>query len=161
MSRKLLLDKACEQSIIEAIQLGGHLDDAAQRGGINRRTLYRWLEKGKQYQADLEKGSEPNKDDLPYYNLMRNVEDTSASVRLRMVGRILVAADDDWKAAAWYLERSQPEQWGRRNQPIEAVVAEQQQSIDTITAEALALVEQVRQQRIGRLLLELEAPKQT
>ncbi len=153
MARPTALDADTHQIIIASLNGGSLLGDAAERASVTRRTLMRWLERGRHYRDALSTDS-TTESDKPFYELLVNVERTTASVRIRMSARILAAADGtkdkpgDWRAAAWYLERSQPEVWGRRNVPEETIALEQAETVEMITADALVLIEQMRQQRI-------------
>ncbi len=153
MARHTNLNADTHQKIIAALNGGSHLGDAAERAGVGKRTLTRWLERGRRYRDALPTDS-TTESDKPFYELLLDVEKTVASVRIRMSARILAAADGtadkpgDWRAAAWYLERSQPEVWGRRNVPEETIALEQAETVEMITADTLALIEKVRQNRI-------------
>ena len=155
VARSSRLTDEVERLVLEGVRLGGLMPDVAAHAGISERTLYRWIERGKRYREAQESGAVPQESDLPYYTFAQKFLDNVSSVRLRMSGKILVAADGDsslgkdpdWKAAAWYLERSAPALWGRRTVPEEAVAQTEQASIEQMTEEAIAIVEQVRQRR--------------
>lgn len=153
--RPSFLNEAIQQRIIEGVILGGLLPDIASHGGVSERSIQRWLERGRRYRDAIENDGLANEADQPYYDFTTKYEDATASVRLRMSGKILKAADGDeasgkepdWKAAAWFLERTSPALWGRRNVPEEVIAQTEQASIEQMTREAIAIVEQVRQRR--------------
>jgi hypothetical protein len=47
-----------------------------------------------------------------------DVGEAEAKAVIRHVGLILQAANKDWRAAAWWLERKFPDEWGRKNRTI-------------------------------------------
>ena len=90
--------------VVEAIRLGASIEQAAAHAGLVRQTLYNWLEsKGTQYQP-----------------LQREVEQARHDRAVGWLGRLVAKANsedrDAWKAAAWMLERTLPEQFGPRGQ---------------------------------------------
>jgi len=153
--RRSFLNETTQQRIIEGVTLGGLLPDIASHGGVSERSIQRWLERGRRYRDVLEADGLPNDADQPYYDFTTQYEDAVASVRLRMSGKILKAADGDdvtgkepdWKAAAWFLERTAPALWGRKNVPDEVIARDEQVNIEQMTREAVAIVEQVRKRR--------------
>ena len=88
--------------VVEAIRLGASVEQAAAHAGLVRQTLYNWLEsKATQYQP-----------------LQREVEQARHDRAVGWLGRLQAKANsedrDAWKAAAWMLERTLPEQFGPR-----------------------------------------------
>ena len=155
MGRKSRLTEDVQKLVLEGVQLGGLMPDVASHAGVGERTLFRWLERGRRYRDAVEVGASPQEEDLLYFEFAQKFFDGVSSVRLRMTGKILRAADGDvsmgkdpdWKAAAWYLERSAPALWGRRHVPEEAVAQAEQVGIDQMTSQAVAIVEQIRLRR--------------
>jgi hypothetical protein len=155
MAANTKLTDSTEQLILDGVRLGGLMPDIANHAGIGERTIYRWLERGKRYKEAEEVGALPQESDKRYYEFTQRFLDGVSSVRLRMTGKILQAADGDaaigkdpdWKAAAWYLERSAPALWGRRLVPEEAVAQGEQANIEQMTKEAIAIVDQIRLRR--------------
>jgi transposase-like protein len=74
---------------------------AARRHGIARATLYNWLAHG-------EKGREP------YAAFRERLERAQAACEVRLSLNLFEAARDDWRAAAWFLERRFPKRWGSK-----------------------------------------------
>jgi hypothetical protein len=74
---------------------------AAARAGISVRTLRDWVNRG---QADGAKD--------PYRSFALDYDKCRAIAVARNVGLIQKAADDDWRAAAWWLERAHPQDFG-------------------------------------------------
>lgn len=93
-----------QERIVSAIRSGNYIEVAAQYAGISKNTLYRWLAN-----ADDE-----NADDA-YRDFRDAVESARSAAEVRNVALIQQAANDGtWQAAAWYLERTAWQRWGRR-----------------------------------------------
>lgn len=103
VGRKPKLTKEMIKNLGDALQAGNYIETACDYAGINRATLYRWLQEAEQT------GAKP---------LLRELSDTvrtkRAEAEMRNVLRIQKAADDSWQAAAWWLERSQPKKWSKQ-----------------------------------------------
>ena len=104
MGRPTKLTPELQADLVRALASGAYIEAACQYVGIAPQTYYGWIAKAK---AD---DSEPE-----YLEFMEAVEKARSAVTLRMAGRVLAAADDgSWQAGAWWLERSHPDQYGRR-----------------------------------------------
>ena len=71
--------------------------------GIGKTTYYRWLDKAE--------------DGIEEYREFRNaVQKARAEAEGAHIMNIRKAADNGvWQASAWFLERSHPSKWGRKN----------------------------------------------
>jgi hypothetical protein len=80
--------------------------------------------------------------------LVDGVEKARARAEMQSVALIRKAAEKNWQAAAWYLERRNYQEWGRKDKvevsgpqggpiPIAAVVAHLSQTVQTLTDEQL------------------------
>jgi hypothetical protein len=98
----LLTDEVAEQ-LVSMLRAGAYVHVAARAAGISRQTFADWLQRG-QGDAAL---------DEPYRELRERVEQARAEGEARNVARIAAAAVEDWRAAAWLLERQYPDRWGR------------------------------------------------
>jgi transposase-like protein len=100
-----------KERILLAIRSGNWLCVAARAGGITYETLREWLRQG---EADLEAGKETE-----FSGFSVAVQEARDWVEMRNVGFIQVAARKNWSAAAWWLEKSRPDRWGKKPvQPI-------------------------------------------
>jgi hypothetical protein len=97
---KLDLEPELASRIITYIKAGSYLETAAAAAGVNRSTLHRWLKRGAE-------GEEP------FAEFRNSVEGALAEAELRDLARIDRAAETQWQAAAWKLERRNPKKWGR------------------------------------------------
>jgi len=103
MARPTKLTKEVQERIIQAVSAGNYLDTAAQYAGIDGSTMRRWVAKG-------EAPSAPE----PYRSFCTALKSARAAAEVRSVALINQAASGGtWQAAAWYLERSYPDRWGR------------------------------------------------
>jgi transposase len=98
------LDPATTQRVVDLIRAGNYLEVAATAAGIHRSTLYRWLRHGR----DQKRGR--------YRKFLSQVEKAQAEAESRDVALIAKAAGEDWRAAAWRLERKAPRRYGPRVQ---------------------------------------------
>ena len=91
-----------KDKLLELVAAGNYAEVAARAVGIHPSTLYDWLATGRD-------GKQKR-----YVDFAEAFEAARATAEARMVTTIQVSAKKDWRAAAWYLERSQPARWGRR-----------------------------------------------
>ena len=77
---------------------------SAEAAGISRRTFQRWMAKGE----EQTKG--------PFRAFRRAVIRAEAEAVTVAVGCIREAGKKNWRAAAWWLERRHPKDWGRWEQ---------------------------------------------
>jgi transposase-like protein len=103
--------------LIQALQGGNYVDVACQYAGLAPSTVYRWVERGRNERDRLEAGQPPTPSETPYVELCESVERARAQAVVANVTVIQQAARaGTWQAAAWWLERSMPNQYGRKVQ---------------------------------------------
>ena len=114
VGRRTILTPELQENIIQALRGGNYLDDAARYAGVAERTVYQWIQKGRQAREALEEGVEPTANELLYIQFAQAVEKARSDAVVRNLTIIQKAANDgQWQAAAWYLERTNPKKWGR------------------------------------------------
>lgn len=93
--------------ICDSLTRGNTLKGAIALAGFEERTLYKWLARGRS-------GEEP------YVQLVQSVTRAREQAKEEAL-RVILAAQtpgefgvDDWRARAWFLERSFPEEFGKR-----------------------------------------------
>lgn len=92
------------EKLLQAVRGGNYLATASAYAGISYQTLRRWVLKADDPNAPPE-----------YVEFKEALEKARADGEVAALAKIQRAASDGaWQAAAWYLERSRPEQWGRR-----------------------------------------------
>ena len=100
---KLKLNKNLEKQICNDIKAGVPITHAAVMHGIDASTFYAWYNKGKTAKSGK------------FRDFYLNVEEAkSVAIGLR-VRRIYKAGEVDWKSDAWWLERVDPENFGRKD----------------------------------------------
>lgn len=106
--------------LIEAFRLGASNKDACRYAGISVDTLALWLAAGEdELRRVAERGDDPL--ELANANLLAPlavlaflIEGAKGERAMESIAAIRAAAPSDWRAAAWHLERSQPDDWGKR-----------------------------------------------
>jgi len=88
-------------AVVEALGKGHGLSTAAGIAGIDRRTLYNWLNRG-------DKNPEGT-----YGQFARDCAEAEAKAADVAIGAIAKAMPDDWRAAMEYLSRRRPDEWGK------------------------------------------------
>lgn len=109
------------------IKGGMTIREAAIRAGIHDATYRRWNREGRDWiETTIDHEHNPEENPAPdltahpngptYANFHTTVTQARAEAEGLMIGVLRRAANNgDWKAAAWWLERSLPERWGRRD----------------------------------------------
>jgi hypothetical protein len=90
------------EPLIKLLRSGVFITHACNAVGINPDTYYDWMKKGEK----ATKGT--------YRQFYLDVRKARAEAIIRNVATIQKAAPDSWRAAAWWLERSCPAEFGKR-----------------------------------------------
>lgn len=121
MARPTKLTLETQNKIIVAIKAGNYIETAAAYAGINKSTLYDWLKRGEREKQRVEKNPryKIRKKERPFVGFSNAVEKALAEAEIRDVALIAKAAEEQWHAAAWRLERKFPDRWGRRKLDVD------------------------------------------
>ena len=90
--------------IIQAIKQGNYQKTAAALAGIDESTYYRWVERGKEAKSGKY---------CEFYKSIKKAEEFAKAYYLQQI-REAAESKKHWQAAAWYLERKHPTEWGRQ-----------------------------------------------
>lgn len=103
--------------LIQALRGGNYVETACLYAGLAPSTVYRWVERGNNEKARQAEGQSPDPTESQYIELCEAVEKARAEAIVANVTIIQQAArTGTWQAAAWWLERTMPNQFGRRIQ---------------------------------------------
>ena len=121
MARPTKLNFDTHNKIITAIRAGNYIETAAAYAGINKSTLYEWLKRGEREKQRVAKNPRYRirKSEKIYVEFSNAVEKALAEAEIRDVAIIAKAAEEQWQAAAWRLERKFPDRWGRKKFDID------------------------------------------
>jgi hypothetical protein len=114
MGRRPGLTEEIQKNICDALTQGNYQDDAARYAGIAESTYYKWISRGMDERNRVEDGGKPDTKEVMYVEFVEAVEKARANASVRNVMLVQRAAQDHWQAAAWWLERSFPKKWGRK-----------------------------------------------
>ncbi len=107
--RKTKLTPELQERICKFIEQGFTIEQSCALAGINVATYYNWKKWGRQARSGK------------FFEFFKAAETSEKVAEAKFLSTILKAAvgDDekgiksDWRAAAWYLERKNPEQWAK------------------------------------------------
>lgn len=107
--------------VITALEAGSFFDDACAFAGVSKSAGYEWLARGRAARATQEdKGDQhelPGNERL-FLEFADAVEKARAGAVITNLAIIRTAAQKgSWQAAAWWLERTAPEKYGRFQRP--------------------------------------------
>ena len=101
------LTKEVKDCIVQNVKNGNYLSVAAQCAGIDRSTHNRWMNRGR---VESDAG-----EDTEFSQYFKEIMQARAFAEADNVLVIRNASRDTWQAAAWWLERTFPDRWGRRD----------------------------------------------
>lgn len=93
--------------ICRVIEAGNYIETAARYCGVDKRSLFAWMQRGNEQKAKRRRGI--------HRDFLHAVEKALAAAEARSVARIVKAGENQWQAEAWRLERKHPKRWGRKN----------------------------------------------
>ena len=102
MAKLKLTDKLCDE-ICNDIKAGVPIVHAAISHGITHTTFYDWYNKGKNAKSGKFK---------QFHDKVEEAKSVAITLRAR---RIYKAGEDNWQADAWWLERVDPDNFGRKD----------------------------------------------
>ena len=101
MSRPTKLTAAVQKQICDALRNGNTREASVSSGSISYPTFLAWLKRGEE--------GEPL-----YVEFLQAVKKAEAECEVHYIGVIKKAASKQWQAAAWWLERRKPDNYGRQ-----------------------------------------------
>src|SRR5580658_5839288 len=102
IGRPTKLTPDIQEKILTVIKLGAYRTAACDFAGISPETLRNWMRRGE------------NEGEGPYVEFAAAIKQAEASACLKALGTIRTAMESQWQAAAWFLERKRPKEWGKR-----------------------------------------------
>lgn len=114
IGRTTELTPQVQSELLTMLTTGAYIEHACQAAGIGTRSYYRWMERGENYENAIQDNQNPDKADLEFWHFWQAVTRARARTSTRVSGLVLRAAEKDWRAAAWWLEHSFPNEWGKR-----------------------------------------------
>jgi transposase len=146
MGRPTKLTDEIQTLICNYIQAGNYIETAAAAAGINKKTLYEWLKRGKQAQSGI------------YKEFSNAVEKALAISEIRELKTIKDHSAQYWQAAAWRLERRFPDRWGRKDKLQADINSHQTNKEEVIFEQKLTADPEAREllKQLFRKQMELE-----
>ena len=103
-------------TIIESVRAGNYLEPSAFRAGVSKSVVYDWIKRGAKEKERLAKNPKARlrKKEQPFVEFLDALKRAEGDAEVRDVALIANAAQTQWQAAAWRLERKHFARWGRK-----------------------------------------------
>lgn len=120
--RRSKLDADVNTIICSLLADGVTIGVACQASGITYSTYYDWMERGRRQIALVESGAEPDPDEEKFMRFVESTATAEAQGTESLLHKIIDAASDDWRAAAWLLARRNPREFAMKVKELEAIM---------------------------------------
>jgi hypothetical protein len=130
MGRPTKLTPKRANQLLWFIRHGRPLDTACALVGINRDTCYGWVRRGRAASDRRACGLPVEAAEDPYREFAEALAEARAAAESDAIDVILQATERDWRAAAWFLEHSFPDRWGRQSRGTLDVVHHMPAALD-------------------------------
>lgn len=113
--RPTKLTPELQAEMVNIIRGGNYVETACAYVGLNKSTFYDWMKRGARELDRVKKNPKARvrKDEQIYVEFSNAIKKAEAEAEARDVLTIGKAAETQWQAAAWRLERRLPKKWGR------------------------------------------------
>lgn len=101
------LEERVRNTILAALRMGLSRDDACYLAGVTPSGFWRFMER-------VEAGKEKIPLTEEVKNFFNEVKKARSELKIRLLRKIDEAAERNWQAAAWRLERGFPDEFGRK-----------------------------------------------
>ena len=119
--KRLSINPGIIEAVCRTLRLGAYQREAAAAAGISYSALMQWISKGGKERRHIAEGGKPRKGHALYLDLVQGMEKAQAEAQLSDLAIVTRAAQEGaWQAAAWKLERRNPDQWGRNRLEVQA-----------------------------------------
>ncbi len=111
----LVIEKERERVLLDYIKIGTPVKKAVIAAGISEKSFYNWLTRGQNERERLATvpNAKPNTTEDVFVQFLQRVEQARAEAIASKVTVIAKSGvNGDWRAAAWWLERQVPEEFG-------------------------------------------------
>lgn len=111
-----LLEQVKEQALLDYIRIGTPVRKAVTASGIAEKTFYNWMSRGmsERERLSMTPNAKENPSEVIFLQFLQRVEQARAEAIAKKVAVIAKSGNDgDWRAAAWWLERQVPEEFGK------------------------------------------------
>lgn len=109
-----MIDQTAKQTLLQAVKNGTDLETACHYAGLSTAIVYQSLEHGKLEADRRSQGDQPDTAFDDAVALWEDLRKARADAVVRNVALIQKAATNgNWQAAAWWLERSVPDQYAK------------------------------------------------
>lgn len=105
-----ILDEEKTERLLNYLRLGHYIVDACAMADVGESTYHKWRKIGEE--ADQLDPTERTETQQAAVEFMESVKKARATAKSFHLAKI--RDDGSWQASAWWLERSFPDQWGRR-----------------------------------------------
>jgi len=113
MGRKSTLTKTIQTQIVEILEAGNYQKTAYESLGIPKATYFYWLTEGEKAEAKVGK---LNMSEVAYLDFLDSIKRAVQKARQVNLAVIRKAAENgNWQAAAWFLERTDFEEFGNKS----------------------------------------------
>lgn len=108
------------EEIAAYLRAGNYIETTAALVGIHRDSIYEWLKRGNAEKLRLSNNSRARMRtrEKIFVQFTDTVKKAQAQSEAMLVGLIGQAAQKNWTAAAWRLERKYPDKWGRTERNV-------------------------------------------
>lgn len=116
IGRPTKLTPELQAEMVNIIRGGNYVETACAYVGLNKSTFYDWMKRGAREIDRVKKNPKARvrKDEQIYVEFSNAIKKAEAEAEARDVLIIAKAAESQWQAAAWRLERRLPSKWGRQ-----------------------------------------------
>ncbi|MBD3276840.1 MAG: hypothetical protein GF388_00925 [Candidatus Aegiribacteria sp.] len=115
---KMKLTRDIIKAVEEMATLGMYNVDIAHNLQINKGTFYNWQKIGMDIHEQVWQGDKDekslNRSERLYYDFFNSLKRAQSEAVKSALGRIRKAGRESWQAEAWFLERTRPDDFGRR-----------------------------------------------
>ena len=105
--------------ICKVLAAGNYICVACEYVGIDESTFFIWMNRASEEMERIERGEEPREGEETFVNFFKSVTRARTSAEVQSVARLRKAGEEDWRADAWWLERSMPDRWGTKRQVVD------------------------------------------
>lgn len=117
LGRPDLLTPELQEAMVKQLRLGAYAQDAANEVDISIATFHFWMNRGRK-ERERQKmlpDAEPKPAETKYLNFLEAIEVARGKGTIVLHNIILRGATSgDWRAAAYILERTRPDQYGNK-----------------------------------------------